>query len=186
MMGLFRHGLLKNSLYWTYAMNCSTCSAAYKGLHRLEVHLQVFAVAAVAIVTAAKHRDKLEMKAIKDGNHGPTFLQDAEPLGNVTACRMSLRKGKYAIMKGDRDGSDVGSRTILPASFTEGPRYMYSHYLDTLAICRVHENLSFFITFTCNVKPPEIGTFMEAFPEVTIEDRPAVTPENLEAEAERR
>ncbi|GJU89861.1 DNA helicase, partial [Tanacetum coccineum] len=40
-----------------------------------------------------------------------------------------------------------------------GPRYMYSHYLDALAICRVHGNPSFFITFTCNVKWPEITEY---------------------------
>ncbi|GJU95695.1 DNA helicase [Tanacetum coccineum] len=34
-------------------------------------------------------------------------------------------------------GSDIGGRFILPRSFTGGPRYMYSHYLDALAICRV-------------------------------------------------
>ncbi|GJZ75865.1 retrotransposon protein, putative, ty1-copia subclass [Tanacetum coccineum] len=43
-----------------------------------------------------------------------------------------------AINQGDNDGSDCGSRLILPQSFTGGPHYMYSHYLDALAICRVH------------------------------------------------
>lgn len=79
-----------------------------------------------------------------------------------------------AISRGDRDGSEVGSRTILPSSFTGGPRYMYSHYLDALAICRVHGNPSFFITFTCNVNCPEIQEYMEDFPHVTIADRPDV------------
>lgn len=65
-------------------------------------------------------------------------------------------------------------RTILPASFVGGPRYMYSHYLDALAICRVHGNPSFFITFTCNVRWPEILEFMEHFPDVTVADRPDV------------
>ncbi|GJY17791.1 DNA helicase [Tanacetum coccineum] len=41
-----------------------------------------------------------------------------------------------AINRGDSDGSDCGLRLILPLSFTGGPRYMYSHYLDALAICR--------------------------------------------------
>nr|GEV05639.1 DNA helicase [Tanacetum cinerariifolium] len=44
-----------------------------------------------------------------------------------------------AISKGDREGSQVGVRLILPRTFTGGPRYMYSHYLDALAICRVLE-----------------------------------------------
>ncbi|GJY09513.1 hypothetical protein Tco_0377698 [Tanacetum coccineum] len=43
-----------------------------------------------------------------------------------------------AITRGDSDGFDCGGRLILPQSFTSGPRYMYAHYLDALAICRVH------------------------------------------------
>nr|GEZ05058.1 DNA helicase [Tanacetum cinerariifolium] len=49
-----------------------------------------------------------------------------------------------AINRGDSDGSDYGLRLILPQSFTGGPHYMYSHYLDALPICRVHGNPSFF------------------------------------------
>ncbi|GKE42288.1 hypothetical protein Tco_1469572, partial [Tanacetum coccineum] len=44
-----------------------------------------------------------------------------------------------AISRGDNDGFDCGSRLILPRSFTCGPPYMYSHYLDALSICRVHD-----------------------------------------------
>ena len=77
-----------------------------------------------------------------------------------------------AISRGDSDGSDVGSRIILPSSFTGGPRYMYSHYLDALAICRVHGNPSFFVTFTCNTKWPEIQDYMEAYPNLSASDRP--------------
>ncbi|GJV56891.1 DNA helicase [Tanacetum coccineum] len=42
-----------------------------------------------------------------------------------------------AISKGDREGFQVGGRLILPRTFTGGLCYMYSHYLDALAICRV-------------------------------------------------
>ncbi|GJZ08097.1 reverse transcriptase domain-containing protein [Tanacetum coccineum] len=45
-----------------------------------------------------------------------------------------------AIHKGDRVGFDIGGRLILPKSFTGRPGYMYSHYLDALAICRVLGN----------------------------------------------
>ncbi|XP_071699966.1 uncharacterized protein [Rutidosis leptorrhynchoides] len=76
-----------------------------------------------------------------------------------------------AINRGDYFGSDVGSRTILPASFTGGPRYMYSHYLDALAICRVHGNPRFFITFTCNARWPEIRRYMRRYPGLTSTDR---------------
>ncbi|XP_071719049.1 uncharacterized protein [Rutidosis leptorrhynchoides] len=76
-----------------------------------------------------------------------------------------------AINRGDHYGADVGSRTILPASFTGGPRYMYSHYLDALAICRVHGNPKFFITCTCNAKWPEIRRYLRKFPGLTSTDR---------------
>ncbi|GJW06481.1 DNA helicase [Tanacetum coccineum] len=76
-----------------------------------------------------------------------------------------------AIMRGDSDGSDCGGRLILPQSFTVGPRYMYAHYLDALAICHVHGNPLLFITFTCNVKWPEITEYMEDFPGLTTTDR---------------
>ncbi|GJT83083.1 DNA helicase [Tanacetum coccineum] len=41
-----------------------------------------------------------------------------------------------AISKGDREGIAAGSKIMLPSTFTGGPWYMYSHYLDALAICR--------------------------------------------------
>ncbi|GJT02879.1 DNA helicase [Tanacetum coccineum] len=75
------------------------------------------------------------------------------------------------IRRGDNDGSDCGGRLILPQSFTGGPRYMYAHYLDALANCCVHGNPSYFITFTCNVKWPEIVEYMVDFPGVTTADR---------------
>ncbi|XP_071718836.1 protochlorophyllide-dependent translocon component 52, chloroplastic [Rutidosis leptorrhynchoides] len=40
--------------YWSHVVNCSSCSAAYKRLNALEVSLQVFSVASVAIVAATK------------------------------------------------------------------------------------------------------------------------------------
>ncbi|GJS39598.1 DNA helicase [Tanacetum coccineum] len=52
--------------------------------------------------------------------------------------RSEYLSGIYdAILRGDRDGSDLGLRTVLTASFTGSPRYMYAHYLDALAICRL-------------------------------------------------
>nr|GEU90281.1 DNA helicase [Tanacetum cinerariifolium] len=72
---------------------------------------------------------------------------------------------------GDRDGYKVGGRIILPMSFTGGPRYMYAHYLDALAICQKLGNPQFFITFTCNVNWPEIKRFMSEYPHLTAFDR---------------
>nr|GEW20504.1 DNA helicase [Tanacetum cinerariifolium] len=59
----------------------------------------------------------------------------------------------------------------LPRSFTGGPHYMYAHYLDALAICRVHKNPTYFITFTCNVKWPEISDYIVDFLGVTTANR---------------
>nr|GEV59003.1 helitron helicase-like domain-containing protein [Tanacetum cinerariifolium] len=64
-----------------------------------------------------------------------------------------------------------GPRIILPTSFTGGPRYMYSHYLDALAICRVLGNPQYFITFTCNVNWPKIKRHMEQYPGLLPRDR---------------
>lgn len=86
--------------------------------------------------------------------------------------RGDFLSGLYdAVSRGDCDRSNVGSRIILPSSFTGGPRYMYSHYLDALAICRVLGNPQFFITFTCNVNWPEIQRYMADFPQLTPADR---------------
>nr|GEW22312.1 DNA helicase [Tanacetum cinerariifolium] len=61
----------------------------------------------------------------------------------------------------------------IPAAYKSvgGPRYMYSRYLDALAICRVHGNPSFFITYTCNLKRPEITEYMADFSLLTTTDR---------------
>ena len=79
-----------------------------------------------------------------------------------------------AISKGDHFGRDIGQKIILPSSFTGGPRYMYSHYLDALAICRVLGNPQYFITFTCNVNWPEIKRHMRRYPHIPQSDRPDV------------
>nr|GEX41943.1 DNA helicase PIF1, ATP-dependent [Tanacetum cinerariifolium] len=76
-----------------------------------------------------------------------------------------------AVLRGDRDANNLRLRTVLTASFTGGPRYMYAHYLDALAICRVHGSPSFFITFTCNAKWLEIEEFIKPFPQLTTADR---------------
>ncbi|GJY51976.1 DNA helicase [Tanacetum coccineum] len=80
-------------------------------------------------------------------------------------------KLKSANGVGERDGYEVGGRIILPMSFTGGLRYMYAHYLDALAIFRKLGNPQFFITFTCNVKWPEIKRFMSEYPHLTASDR---------------
>ncbi|KAL3636557.1 hypothetical protein CASFOL_018856 [Castilleja foliolosa] len=77
---------------------------------------------------------------------------------NQNLFRSEYVAGLYdALARGDNNAQDIGKRIFLPSSFTGGPRYMYKHYQDALAICRVHGNPQYFITFTCNVKWPEIS-----------------------------
>nr|GEX02415.1 DNA helicase [Tanacetum cinerariifolium]GEX02419.1 DNA helicase [Tanacetum cinerariifolium] len=71
----------------------------------------------------------------------------------------------------DHEGISAGSKIMLPNTFTEGPWYMYNHYLDALLICRSLGNPQFFITFTCNVKWHEIKCYMAQFSKLTPTDR---------------
>ena len=48
-----------------------------------------------------------------------------------------------ALSKGDRDNKVIGKRVYSPATFVGGPCYMYKHYQDALAICRVYGNPQF-------------------------------------------
>jgi hypothetical protein len=59
------------------------------------------------------------------------------------------------VSKGCTNGDEIGKTIILPASHTGGRRYMIQNYHDSIAICRVHGPLDFFVTFTCNSKWPE-------------------------------
>ncbi|KAL7608940.1 hypothetical protein Lser_V15G10580 [Lactuca serriola] len=95
---------------------------------------------------------------------------EAARLDYISKHQDSLRSkyvsGLYdALSKGNREGRFVGKRVFLPTSFTGGTRYMYSHYQDALAICRVYGNLQYFITFICNVKWPEIRRYMDRYHE---------------------
>lgn len=69
--------------------------------------------------------------------------------------------GIYVISNGDTQSRFVRKRVLLPRSFIGGSCYMYSHYEDALSICRVYGNPEYFVTFTCNVKWPEISRYME-------------------------
>ncbi|KAI3737294.1 hypothetical protein L2E82_27291 [Cichorium intybus] len=94
---------------------------------------------------------------------------------NQNIFRTEFLQGVHdAVQRGDTEGRDIGKRTILPSSFVGGPRYMYKHYQDALAICRVYGNPQYFITFTCNVKWPEIQRYLSRFPLLKPHDRPDI------------
>ncbi|KAL3640531.1 hypothetical protein CASFOL_015499 [Castilleja foliolosa] len=94
---------------------------------------------------------------------------------NQNLFRSEFVAGLYdALARGDNNAHDIGKRVFLPSSFTGGPRYMYKHYQDALAICRVHGNPQYFITFTCNVKWPEISRHLEKIGGTLAQNRPDI------------
>ncbi|KAL3620360.1 hypothetical protein CASFOL_035272 [Castilleja foliolosa] len=94
---------------------------------------------------------------------------------NQNIFRSEFIAGVYdALARGDNNAHDIGKRVFLPSSFTGGPRYMYKHYQDALAICRVHGNPQYFITFTCNVKWPEISRNLEKIGGTLAQNRPDI------------
>jgi hypothetical protein len=66
-----------------------------------------------------------------------------------------------AVERGDIFASSVGSRIVLPSSFTGGRRYMFNNCQDAMSICRKFGYPDLFLTFTCNPKWPEIQRHMD-------------------------
>ncbi|CAL2268107.1 unnamed protein product [Prunus armeniaca] len=94
---------------------------------------------------------------------------------NQKNLRSEVYKGIYdAISNGDNDANKIGQRVILPSSYTGSARYMLNNYQDAMAICRQYGHPDLFITFTCNVKWPEIVREFDAKPGYKPEDRPDI------------
>ncbi|KAK9072547.1 hypothetical protein SSX86_008981 [Deinandra increscens subsp. villosa] len=126
----------------------------------------------LGVYTIALHGAKLFQQYLVDAyiaierNRLDYFAQNQNDL------RTDILRGvEDAIGRGDTHGRDIGKRIILPSSFTGGPRYMYKHYQDALAICRVHGNPQYFITFTCNANWPEIQRELNKTPLLSAQDR---------------
>jgi hypothetical protein len=64
----------------------------------------------------------------------------------------------------------VGTRIVLPSSFTGSPRHMNQLYQDAMGIVRQMGKPDLFITFTCNPKWPEIQRELRPGEDAT--DRP--------------
>ena len=72
----------------------------------------------------------------------------------------------------ETEAERLGQMIVLPASHTGSPRFMYSHYLDALAICREFRKFDLFITITCNPKWDTIT--QNIFPGQLPHDRPDI------------
>jgi hypothetical protein len=58
--------------------------------------------------------------------------------------------------RAERENITVGMTYILPSSFIGSPRFIQQAYQDSMAICAKFGKPTFFLTFTCNPKWPEI------------------------------
>jgi len=103
---------------------------------------------------------------IKGGHLYRKFLVDAfvnieeDRLDYIRANKKNLHVEVYkgiheVVLKGDIKGSSIG-KIIVPSSLTGSPYYMIKNYQDVMAIYRTYGNPDLFITFTCNVKWPDI------------------------------
>jgi hypothetical protein len=76
---------------------------------------------------------------------------------NQSNIRADFLSGvEEAVGRGDIDGSLVGSRVVIPSSFTGGRRYMFNNCQDAMALCKKFGYPDLFLTVTCNPKWDEI------------------------------
>ncbi|XP_057427107.1 uncharacterized protein LOC130720473 [Lotus japonicus] len=92
-------------------------------------------------------------------------MVEAQRLSYVKANQKIIRRDflagiEEAVDKGDLDPSCIGTRIVLPSSFTGGKRYMFNNCQDAMAICKFYGYPDLFITVTCNPKWPEIERFV--------------------------
>ena len=121
-----------------------------------------------------------------DFNHllrcGPLFHQfvvdmyakiESERLLYFKLNQKKLRVENYEHLRdaiaNDANPNDIGQLTILPSSFTGGPRYMQERTQDAMTYVRNYGSPDLFITFTCNPKWTEIQA--ELFPGQNAIDR---------------
>nr|XP_027091801.1 uncharacterized protein LOC113712521 [Coffea arabica] len=65
-----------------------------------------------------------------------------------------------SVIAGHCQGSKIGQRVILPASFIGGPRDMRRRYVDAMALVQKFGKPDLFITMTCNPSWPEVKKHM--------------------------
>ncbi|XP_027169382.1 uncharacterized protein LOC113769103 [Coffea eugenioides] len=61
-----------------------------------------------------------------------------------------------SVIQGQSQGSKVGQRVLLPASFIGGPRDMKKRYMNAMALVQKFGRPDLFLTMTCNPSWPEI------------------------------
>ncbi|XP_057730010.1 uncharacterized protein LOC130945295 [Arachis stenosperma] len=82
-----------------------------------------------------------------------------------------LQRVEEAKERGDIDASSIGTRNMLPPSFTGGRRYMFNNCQDAMSICKQYKYPDLFITVTCNPTWLEFQKYTEQT-HIPISDRP--------------
>ncbi|KAL4300187.1 hypothetical protein AHAS_Ahas17G0175800 [Arachis hypogaea] len=72
--------------------------------------------------------------------------------------------------RGDVDACSIGTRIVLPSSFTGGRRYMFNNCQDAMFICKQYGYPDLFITITCNPSWLEFQRYTEQS-HIAISDR---------------
>ncbi|XP_048605186.1 uncharacterized protein LOC106367134 [Brassica napus] len=114
------------------------------------------------------------MTIIKSGRLLHQYIVDTytateqERLRFIRLNQKQLRAELYtnicdALESGDTDASKLGTKVILPSSFTGSPRYMSEKYQDAMAICRWYGNPNLFFTFTANPNWVEVKEHLEVY-----------------------
>ncbi|GJU07763.1 DNA helicase PIF1, ATP-dependent [Tanacetum coccineum] len=78
------------------------------------------------------------------------------------------------VTRGDTSATGLGKRIVLPQTYIGSPRYMMYNYQDVMALCQTYGNPDLFITFTSNLKWPEIAEMLAYIPGQKSHDRPEV------------
>ncbi|KAL5558339.1 hypothetical protein UlMin_034550 [Ulmus minor] len=85
---------------------------------------------------------------------------------NQAEIRAELYQGIIdSIHIGENQGSKVGKRIILPATFIGSPRDMRKRYMDAMALVQVFGKPDIFLTITCNPNWSEIKEELESYKE---------------------
>jgi hypothetical protein len=71
---------------------------------------------------------------------------------NQKKIRCDVYKSLHEIINhnGNPHPSEIGKASILPSSYTGGPRYMQQAYQDAIAVMTYYHKPDLFITFTAN------------------------------------
>ncbi|XP_019237975.1 PREDICTED: uncharacterized protein LOC109218112 [Nicotiana attenuata] len=76
---------------------------------------------------------------------------------NQDLFRVDASAGLLDVLRhGERDASNIGKQSFLPASFVGGPRDMRRRYMDAIALVQHFGKPDIFLTMTCNPSWPEI------------------------------